>query len=76
MTTKENFAYFLEQLPQLLAEHRGEFVVIFDCKILAFYKSFEEAYFETIKTHKLGTFIIQECVETTKNEYTFYSVQV
>lgn len=76
MTQDKNFTYFLENLPQLIAEHRGEFVVICDCKILAFYKSFEQAYFETVKTHELGSFIIQECVETTKNEYTFYSVQV
>jgi hypothetical protein len=61
MLDKE-FQYFLDHQGDLVKEHSGKFVVIKDHEILGFFDTLLEAYSETSKKHKPGTFLIQQCI--------------
>lgn len=61
MLDKE-FKYFLEHQDELVKHYSGRFIVIIGDKVLGDYPSEAEAYTETAKSHKPGTFLIQECL--------------
>jgi hypothetical protein len=58
---EKNYAWFKENLPELVKSYEDKYVVIKDEKLLAAYDAFNEAFDETIKTEKPGMFIIQLC---------------
>jgi hypothetical protein len=58
---EKNYAWFKENLPELVKSYEDKYAVIKDEKLLAAYDTFDEAFDKTIKTEKLGTFIIQLC---------------
>jgi len=60
MLDKE-FKYYIENQVDLVNKHKGKFLVIKDLSLIGVYNSEIEAYSETVKTHELGTFLIQEC---------------
>ena len=62
MTIKENYKYFKEHLIELMQDYYDQYIVIKDCKVIASYDTFTNAYYETIKKENLGAFIIQHCV--------------
>ncbi|MBM4161687.1 MAG: hypothetical protein FJ217_11405 [Ignavibacteria bacterium] len=61
MLDKE-FKYFLDHQDELLTKYEGRYIVIKDQKVIGSYESELEAYTETRKKHKLGTFLIQHCI--------------
>lgn len=63
-----SFEVFEESKDKLLDECPGSFVVVVGDKIQdKRYSSFKEALEETIKEHRLGTFIIQHVVDDKAN---------
>ena len=63
-----SFEVFEKSKNRLLDECPGSFVVVVGDKIQdKRYSSFKEALEETVKKHKLGTFIIQHVVEDKSN---------
>ena len=61
MLDKE-FKYFLEHQDELVKRYNGRFIVIIGDNVIGDYSSEAEAYTETIKKHKPGNFLIQECL--------------
>ena len=72
----KNYEYFSDNFQVLFEKHADKFLVIKDQNVIGVYDSFDEAYSETVKKEKLGTFLIQLCRndETTINQ--FYSSNV
>lgn len=58
---KKEFDYYLEHQDELLKKFNGRFIVIKDNNVIGDYSSQLEAFNETKKVHKLGTFLIQFC---------------
>lgn len=71
---KKEFEFYKENQKGLVNKYGGRFIVIKDKEVLGVYNSEIEAYQETQKTQKLGSFLIQK-VEEGKDSYsqTFYS---
>ena len=59
---EKNFKYYLKHQPELVKKYNGKFIVIKDEKVIGVYTSHPEAYNETVKSHELGTFLIQHCL--------------
>jgi len=60
---KEDFQYFIDNQAELVKKYGNKYIVIKQKKVIGSYDSREQAYFETIKVHELGTFLIQLCSE-------------
>ena len=59
---EREFKYFLDHQDDLVKKFDGQFIVIIGENVIANYASEAEAYIETTKTHKPGTFLIQQCL--------------
>ena len=59
---EKEFKYYLDNQKELVKKYNGKFIVVKDQKVIGVYSSEKEAYDETIKTNKLGTFLIQQCL--------------
>ena len=59
----KNYEWFREKLPELAKEYEGKYIVIKDCGVIGSYETFEEAWTETLKRERAGTFLIQLCTE-------------
>ena len=57
---KKEFQYYLDNQSSLVKRYNNRFIVIVNQQIIGDYPSQTEAYNETIKTHALGTFLIQK----------------
>lgn len=66
------YKYYRENLDNLLEKYNNKFIVIKGQSIIGFYDSMDEAISETIKEHKLGTFIVQHCISNVE-EQSFFS---
>ncbi len=71
---EREFDYYLQHQQELLKSYKGKYLVIVGEEIIGNYPSNEEALYQTRKTHKLGTFLIQHCTEgESAYTYTFHS---
>lgn len=61
MLDKE-FKYYLDNQDELVKEYDGKFIVIKNQTVIGAYNTEMDAYNETLKEHKLGTFLIQHCM--------------
>ncbi len=61
MLDKE-FKYFIDHQEELVKKYNGRFIVIVDENIIGDFSTEAEAYMETSKSHKPGTFLIQHCI--------------
>ena len=59
---EQEYKYWLDNEVTLLNLYRGKFIVIKDNDVIASYDDLPTAYTETVKVHKLGTFMIHECI--------------
>ncbi|MGN0022930.1 MAG: hypothetical protein ACI352_02750 [Elusimicrobiaceae bacterium] len=59
----KNYAFFKKNMAVLYAKYGHKFVVIKEEKVIGVYDNEDIALIETLKTEKLGTFIIQELNE-------------
>lgn len=66
---EKEFQYFIDNQAALVEKYNGKFIVIKDQNIIGSYNSHAEAYNETLKTEKIGSFLIQHCVPG-KDAYT------
>jgi len=58
---EKEFKYYLDNQKQLIKKYNGKFIVIVGEEVVNSYDSEQEAYFESLKAHKEGTFLIQFC---------------
>jgi len=63
------FHYYLDHQPELIKEYNGKFIVIKNCEVIGVYESQSDAVKQTIKTHKMGSFLVQK-VEPGEGAYT------
>jgi len=56
------FKYYIEHQTELVREYNNKFIVIKNDVVIGAYDSEDEAYHETLKTHQLGTFLVQLCI--------------
>lgn len=56
----KNYEFFKKELPSLLKEHKGEFILIRDQRIEAYCRTFEEAVFIGKEKFSDNRFSIQE----------------
>lgn len=66
MLDKE-YKFYLKNQADLVKKYKGKFLIIKDEKIVGVFGTREEAYNSAIAQYKLGTFLIQECLESGKN---------
>ena len=55
------FKYYLDNQNEIVKSYNGKVVVIKDNKVVDAYNNKKQAYFESIKKYKLGTFLIMRC---------------
>ena len=71
---EKEFNYYLDHQKELIKKYNVKFIVIKGCTVIGSYHSHEEAYAETVKTHELGTFLIQLCSPGDESyTFTFHS---
>ena len=56
------FKYFLSHQDELVQKYNGRFIVIVGESVIGDFNSETEAYIESSKTHKPGSFLIQHCL--------------
>ncbi|MDD5351132.1 MAG: DUF5678 domain-containing protein [Chthoniobacteraceae bacterium] len=66
---ESEFEYYLANQQSLVRRFKGRYIVIKDQKVIGDYANPIEAIETTQKSHKLGTFLVQE-VEPGKDNYT------
>ncbi len=59
---EKEFKYYLAHQEQLVKQYKGKFIIIKNQEVIGVYETEIQAYEETQKKHKLGTFLIQECL--------------
>jgi hypothetical protein len=68
----QDFDYFVQNMEPFYKRYGHKFLAIKNKSVLGVYDSFNSALDETLKHHKAGTFIIQECfknVEASVNHF-------
>jgi hypothetical protein len=71
---EKQLEFYIKNQAELLKTYEGKYIVIKNEKILGSYESEMEAYVETIKEHKVGSFLIQLCLPGEDNyTQTFHS---
>lgn len=71
---EKEFQYYLDNQKELAKKYNGKFIVIVGNEVIGNYDKEPEAYFETEKKHKPGTFLIQYCEPGTESyTQTFHS---
>jgi hypothetical protein len=66
---EREFEYYQNNMTEIREKYLGKRVVIVGDQIIAAYDDFEEALFETSKTHPLGTFMIHNVPVDIEDEY-------
>ena len=59
----KNYSFFKEELPELLKEHKGKFVLIREQNIEGMFETFEQAFLEGKERFSDNLFSIQEVTE-------------
>jgi len=60
MALEREFDYYQKNMTEIREKYLGKEVVIVGEQIIAAYDDIEEAYMETVKTYKPGTFMIHD----------------
>jgi hypothetical protein len=55
----EEIAYYKHNRLDFMAEHNGMYLTIKGQQVIGIYKTYTQAFEETIKLHEVGTFIIE-----------------
>lgn len=58
---EKELAFFIANQKRLVEDHLGKILVIKGQEVIGVYSDALEAYIETQKKHKLGTFMLQPC---------------
>lgn len=73
---EQEFLYYQQHQSELVNEYLNRAIVIKGNKVIGSYDTQKQAYLETIKTEKPGTFLIQLCVPGTNSTTQVYHSQV
>ncbi|MDR2840908.1 MAG: hypothetical protein LBV75_06550 [Paludibacter sp.] len=60
---EKEFEYYLKNQDALVKNYNNKFIVIVGESVVGAYETYADAYFSSIKTLELGTFLIQKCTE-------------
>ena len=63
MALEKEFHWYLNNQNDLVKQYDGRFLVIIDEEVVDNYENFEEALYQSVEKHKVGTFLIQKCTE-------------
>lgn len=66
---EEEFNYFREHQQSLVEQYRGKYIVIVGKRVVGYYRTNEIALYNAKQMYKVGTFLIQHCIEG-ENAYT------
>lgn len=66
---EKEFKYYLDNQEKLVQKYEGKHLVIVGEEVVGVFSSDEEAFFDSEKKYKSGTFLIQFC-ERGDNSYT------
>jgi hypothetical protein len=69
MSPKENYKYFLNQLPKLIIENKNKYVLIRNCTCVNFFDNIELALKSAIDNYPDQNFIIQEITDEVRANY-------
>ena len=58
---QQEFQYYLDNQEELVKQHNGKVLVIKGTDVIGVYDDEALAIDETVKTEKLGTFLVQRC---------------
>lgn len=58
---KDELEYFISNQDKFVEKYLGKYLVIKDRELIGIYSNALDAYVNTKKTYKPGTFMIQEC---------------
>jgi len=73
----EEFEYYKNNQESLVSQYDGKVIVIIGKQVIGVYDSDREAVDETVKSHALGTFLVQHCAPGEDNyTVTFYTSRV
>jgi hypothetical protein len=67
------FEFYKAHQDELTKKHLGKFIVIKGESVIGVYDSEMDAYLETEKSHKVGTFLIQHCLPLENLKQIFHS---
>lgn len=73
---EKEFKYYLGNQEELVKKYKGKFVVIKNKKVIGVYETEQEAINESKKKHKLGTFLVQQCMPGSDNYTQAYNSRV
>ena len=57
------FKYFLDHQGELVKRYNNRVLVIIGEKVVDDYDDYDQAFFQSVKKYKPGTFLLQECTE-------------
>ena len=71
---EKEFKYYLDNQDELVQKYNNRVLVIINNKVVADYDDYKEAYINSEKEYKLGTFLLQKCTAGNKDySITFHS---
>ncbi len=62
---EREFSYYRKHQPEFASDHLGEYVVIRGEEVLGFYKSEAEAFEQTAKKFRPGSYLVEPCIPGT-----------
>lgn len=68
---EKEFKYYLKHQKELVKKYNGKIIVIVNNKVINKYDNKKDAYLDSIKKFKPGTFLIIECTPG-KDSYTIH----
>ncbi len=70
----QEFKYYLDHKNDLVKTYLGKHIVIRGEEVIGVYDNFQEAYYSSLKTMEIGTFLIQLCdKDDSSYTHTFHS---
>ena len=58
---ERNYEWFKDNLPGLMKEHKGKFLVIHEESVKGIFATFQDALMEALTFAKPGEFLVQRC---------------
>ena len=60
---EKDFEFFMKNINTFYEQYGPSFIAVKGERVIGVYESLERAVVETSKSHKIGTFLVQQCVE-------------
>jgi hypothetical protein len=73
---KQDYEYFLQNTDQFYKVYGNKYLAIKDQNVIGVYNTFNEALENTLKAEPLGSFLIQECLESREKAIHYFQNNV